>query len=77
MGGDRSKNENHSRFVRRYAQAMCAQCAATGAVTATAAATGARVWLAAKAPGWLTEGRKRALGGIAIAAGVAAAGLLA
>jgi hypothetical protein len=56
---------------------MCAQCAATGAVTATAAATGARVWLAAKAPAWLTEGRKRALGGIAIAAGVAAAGLLA
>ena len=56
---------------------MCAQCAATGAVTATAAATGARVWLAAHAPLWLTPGRKKALSGVAIAGGVLAAGLFA
>jgi len=56
---------------------MCAQCAASGAVAATAAATGARVWLAARSPVWLTAGRKRALSGAAIVAGVAAAGLFA
>jgi hypothetical protein len=56
---------------------MCAQCAATGAVTATAAATGARVWLAAKAPAWF-GGQVRTLLSLAvIVCGVVAAGLLA
>jgi hypothetical protein len=56
---------------------MCAQCAATGAVTATAAATGARIWLVAVAPAWLTAGRKKALSAAIVVCGVAAAGLLA
>jgi hypothetical protein len=57
---------------------MCAQCAATGAITATAAATGARVWLAAKAPAWLMTPRvKRVFGGVVIVGGVIAAGLFA
>jgi hypothetical protein len=56
---------------------MCAQCAATGAVAATTAATGARVWLAAKAPLWLTPRRKRWSSAVAIVTGVLAAGLLA
>jgi hypothetical protein len=56
---------------------MCAQCAATGAVTATAAATGARVWIAAKAPAWLTPRRKGALSAVVVACGVLAAGILA
>lgn len=56
---------------------MCAQCAATGAVTATAAATGARVWLAAKAPAWLTARRKGVLSGVIVAGGVLAAGIFA
>jgi hypothetical protein len=56
---------------------MCTQCAATGAVTATAAATGARVWLAARAPGWFTGRRKSALSATIVVAGVLAAGLAA
>jgi len=56
---------------------MCAQCAASGAVAATAAATGARVWLAAHAPAWLTARRKRVLSGVLVVGGVLAAGLLA
>ena len=56
---------------------MCAQCAATGAVAATAAATGARVWLAAYAGAWLTPARKKGLSGVVIAGGVLAAGLFA
>jgi hypothetical protein len=54
---------------------MCVQCLA-GAMTAGAAATGARAWLAAHAGGWLTAGRKRALTGVLIAAGVVGAGLV-
>ena len=56
---------------------MCAQCATTGVVAATAAATGARVWLAARAPGWLTGRRKSALSATVVVAGVVAAGLVA
>jgi hypothetical protein len=56
---------------------MCAQCVATGAVTATAAATGARAWLAATAPGWLTPRVKRVTSVLLVAGGVIAAGLLA
>ena len=56
---------------------MCAQCAATGAVVATAGATGARVWLVAKAPALLTARRKRAVSAIVIVAGVLAAGIAA
>jgi len=57
--------------------AMCSQCVATGAVSATAAATGARVWLAAHAPAWLTPGRKKAVSAVLIVGGVIAAGALA
>lgn len=39
---------------------MCMQCMA-GAMTAGAAATGSRAWLAAHAPRWLTPGRLRAV----------------
>jgi hypothetical protein len=39
---------------------MCMQCMA-GAMTAGAAATGSRVWLAAYAPRWLTPRRLRAI----------------
>ncbi len=39
---------------------MCVQCMA-GAMTAGAAATGARAWLAAHAPLWLTPARLRAV----------------
>ena len=56
---------------------MCAQCAATGAVTATAAATGARVWLAAKAPAWFTPTAKRWVSAVLVVTGVLAAGILA
>jgi len=56
---------------------MCAQCASTGVITAAAAATGARVWLAAHAPAWLTPGRKRAVSALAVVCGVVGAGLFA
>ena len=39
---------------------MCMQCMA-GAMTAGAAATGSRAWLAAYAPRWLTPRRLRAV----------------
>jgi hypothetical protein len=45
-------------------------------MTAGAAATGARAWLAAHAGQWLTAGRKRALTGVLIVAGVLAAGIV-
>jgi hypothetical protein len=45
-------------------------------MTAGAAATGARAWLAAHAGQWLTAGRKRALTGLLIAAGVLGAGVI-
>ena len=56
---------------------MCAQCAATGAVTATAAATGARVWLAARAPAWFTARTKSWVSVVIVVGAVLAAGLLA
>ncbi|CAA9474495.1 MAG: hypothetical protein AVDCRST_MAG65-1015 [uncultured Solirubrobacteraceae bacterium] len=56
---------------------MCAQCASTGVITTAAAATGARVWIAAYAPVWLTPVRKRAISGVAVVAGVIGAGLFA
>jgi hypothetical protein len=54
---------------------MCVQCLA-GAMTAGAAATGTRAWLSAHAGNWLSAGRKRALTGILIVAGVFGAGLI-
>lgn len=51
---------------------MCAQCMATAAV-AGAAATGARAWLAARRPEWLTRRRLRAATGAILAGGVVAA----
>jgi hypothetical protein len=54
---------------------MCAQCLAA-AMTAGAAATGTRAWLAAHAGHWLTAGRKRALTATLIAAGLLGAGLI-
>jgi hypothetical protein len=54
---------------------MCVQCIA-GAMTAGAAATGVRAWLAAHAGSWLTPGRKRAMTAVLIAAGVLGAGVV-
>jgi hypothetical protein len=54
---------------------MCIQCVA-GAMTAGAAATGARAWIAAHAGHWLTAGRKRAITGVLIVAGLLGAGLV-
>jgi hypothetical protein len=51
------------------------QCIA-GAMTAGAAATGSRAWLVAHAGRWLTPGRKRAVTGALIAAGVIGAGII-
>jgi hypothetical protein len=45
-------------------------------MTAGAAATGSRAWLVAHAGGWLTPGRKRAVTGALIAAGVIGAGVI-
>ena len=55
---------------------MCAQCVATGAVAATTAATGARVWLAARSPAWFTPAVKRRVSVLLVVAGVLAAGAL-
>lgn len=55
---------------------MCAQCASNGALVATVAATGGRVWLAAAAPAWLSPAWLRALSALVICCGVLAAGLL-
>ena len=60
-----------------YGCPMCAQCASVGAVTATAGATGARIWLAAHQPAWLTPVRMRVVSGVVVTGGVLAAGLLA
>jgi hypothetical protein len=57
-------------------RAVCSQCVATGAVSATAAATGARVWLAAYAPRWFTPRVKRVVSAVLIVGGVIAAGAL-
>jgi len=54
---------------------MCMQCMA-GAVTAGAAATGARAWAIAYAGSWLTPQRKSRLTKALLAAGVLAAGLV-
>ena len=54
---------------------MCVQCLA-GAMTAGAAATGLRAWLAAHAGAWLTPRRKRALTGVLVIGGVLAAGVV-
>jgi hypothetical protein len=54
---------------------MCVQCIA-GAMTAGAAATGARAWLAAKAGPWMTPRRTRALTAALITGGVLAAGVV-
>lgn len=56
---------------------MCAQCAATGAVAATAAATGVRAWLAAKALAWFTGTSKSTVSGVIIGGGILAAALVA
>jgi hypothetical protein len=47
-----------------------------GAMTAGAAATGARSWLAARQPRWLTPRRLRAITAALIVAAVVAAGAL-
>jgi hypothetical protein len=54
---------------------MCVQCLA-GAMTAGAAATGLRAWLAVHAGSWLTPARRRALTGALITAGVLGAGVI-
>ena len=54
---------------------MCAQCV-IGAAAAATTATGARAWLAARAPGWLTPRRKKLITALLIAGGVLAAGLI-
>ena len=56
---------------------MCAQCAATGAIVATTAATGVRVWLAARAPEWFTGRPKAIVSGVIVTGGVVAAALVA
>jgi hypothetical protein len=53
---------------------MCMQCMAT-AVTAGAAATGGRAWLAARSPRWLTPRRLKAATAAILSLGVLAAGL--
>jgi len=52
---------------------VCAQCMAT-AVTAGAAATGVRAWLATRSYAWLTPTRLRRATGAVIVVAVAAAG---
>ena len=56
---------------------MCAQCTATGAVAATAAATGARVWIGAVAPRWFHGAVKRWISGAVVVGGVVSAALIA
>jgi hypothetical protein len=45
-------------------------------MTAGAAATGLRAWLAVHAGPWLTPGRKRTLTGVLLVAGVLGSGLV-
>ncbi len=54
---------------------MCMQCMA-GAMTAGAAATGARAWLVALAPRWLTPARRRYATRALLVLGVFAGGLI-
>lgn len=54
---------------------MCMQCM-VGAMSAGATATGARAWLVARAPLWLTPARKRCLTYVLLALGVLAAGVV-
>jgi hypothetical protein len=54
---------------------MCMQCVA-GAMTAGAAATGARAWIVSHAGAWLTPRRKARLTKALLACGVLAAGLI-
>jgi hypothetical protein len=54
---------------------MCRQCVA-GAMTAGAAATGARAWIVAHGGAWLTPRRKTLLTRTLIAAGIVAAGVI-
>ena len=51
---------------------MCMQCA-MGAMTAGAAATGTRAWLAARQPDWLTPARMHRITVALLAAGLLAA----
>jgi hypothetical protein len=57
--------------MRHTAGCMCAQCMAT-ATTAAAAATGARSWLAARSPAWLTPFRLKRITAGLIAVAIAA-----
>jgi hypothetical protein len=50
---------------------MCMQCM-MGAMSAGATATGLRGWLIARAPRWLTPGRRRYVTGTLIVAGLLA-----
>jgi hypothetical protein len=52
---------------------MCMQCMA-GAMTAGAAATGARAWIATHRPEWITPGRLKAITAALLTLGVLAAG---
>jgi hypothetical protein len=54
---------------------MCMQCMA-GAMTAGAAATGVRSWLAIHAGAWLTPRRKRIVTALLLTGGVLLAGLI-
>lgn len=54
---------------------MCMQCMA-GAMAAGAGATGMRAWLVARAPRWLTPGRRTALTRGLLVAAVVGAGLV-
>jgi hypothetical protein len=53
---------------------MCAQCMTTAALT-VGAAGGLRAWLAARRPGWVTDGRLRAVTIVLLALAVLAAGI--
>jgi hypothetical protein len=52
---------------------MCMQCMAS-AMTAGAAATGMRAWLATHQPRWMTPRRLKLATGVILAAGVLASG---
>jgi hypothetical protein len=52
---------------------MCMQCMAS-AMTAGAAATGMRAWIATHSPSWMTPGRLKLTTAAILAAGVLASG---
>jgi hypothetical protein len=54
---------------------MCMQCVAGASVTAAAAATGLRAWLAVHQPGWMTGRRMKLATFCLLAAAVIAAGV--